>query len=555
MSVINAKDMYKDVNPTEVRAAIYCRLSKDDDDKDGDSASIQNQRDMLEQYCAVKGWEVVAVYQDDGYTGLNMNRPDFMRMIKAIERRQIDIVLTKDLSRLGRDYIQTGQLIESFFPKNNVRFIAVNDSVDTDKENNEIVPFRNLLNQMYSADVSKKVHSSYLTKAQKGQFTGCLAPFGYKKSGGNKNLLIPDEDTAPIVRTIYELAREGKGPNYIRRRLEDMQIPCPAWWNREKGLRDKTTKFERENPDTGRFIWDFITIKEILSNPVYIGDMASQKQLYKFKTGWIRDKKPDEWITVPDTHEPLVSRDTFDMVREKVKNRQRADAFGNFSIFAGLLKCGQCGCTMNIRRANQKGRERIYTCSRYNKYGVSHCSQHRIKYETLYEIVLEQIQSYARMALVDENEVIRQLSQHSRNESADGRGMIEKSIADDTARLSALDKLVVKLYEDMVGGRVSAENFDNILAKSQAEQNALRERIQNNRARIEKDAQQMDDTDRWIEIIKKYADIRELDAATLQRLIKKIVVHEDMDGTVVRQTIEIHFNFMNQPDKYKLIRK
>jgi len=555
-NTVFAKDTYTELSPSEMRAAVYCRLSKDDGESEGDSSSIQTQRAMLEHYCAQQGWAVVAVYQDDGFTGLNMNRPDMTRMLKAIERRQIDVVVTKDLSRLGRNYIQTGQLIEEFFPKNGVRYIAVNDSVDTDMDSvYDMTPFRAVMNQMYSADVSKKVHSAYVTKARSGQFTGCLAPFGYCKNPDNTSQLIPDEDTAWIVKLIFDYAKEGYGPNYIRRKLEDREIPCPAWWNRKKGLRNKFTKFERENPETRHLIWDFTTIKEILQNPVYIGAIASQKQVYKFKTGWIKDKKPHEWLIVEDMHEPLVSREVFELVQEKAKSRKRPDAFGNYSIFAGLIKCGQCGSTMNIRRANQKGNERIYTCSKYNKYGVKHCSQHRMKYDVLYSIVLEQIRSYAAKALENEDEVISQLAIQSRGDYADERALVEKAIADDTARLAAIEKLIAKLYEDMIADRISAENFNAILAKSQAEQKALRERLQHNQSRVEHERQEHDDTTRWIELIKEYADIQELDTATLQRLIKKIVIHEDLDGDIIRQTVEIHFNLKGQPDKYKLIRE
>lgn len=554
-NTLYAKDTYTDVNPSEVRAAIYCRLSKDDE-KIGESESIQNQRAMLEQYCAQQGWEVTAVYQDDGYTGLNMNRPDVNRMLKAIERRQIDVVLTKDMSRLSRDYIEIGKLVEEFFPKNSVRYIAVNDAVDSIVESStDLMPFKAVMNQMYSADVSKKVHSAYVTKARAGQFTGCLAPFGYRKNPDCPGQLIPDEDTAPIVKLIYDYAKEGNGPNYIRRKLEDREIPCPAWWNRQKGLRNKYTKFERDDPERGHLIWDFTTIKEILQNPVYIGAIASQKQVYKFKTGWIRDKQPHEWMIVEDMHEPLVSREVFELVREKAKTRKRPDAFGNYSIFAGLVKCGQCGSTMNIRRANQKGNDRIYTCSKYNKYGVRHCSQHRMKYDVLYSIVLEQIRGYAAKALENEAEILSQLAHQSQGEYDSERTLVEKAIADDTARLAAIEKVVAKLYEDMIAERISNENFNAILAKSQAEQAALRERLGRNQSRIEHERQEQDDTTRWIELIKEYADIQELDTATLQRLIKKIVIHEDLDGDIIRQTVEIHFNFKGQPDKYKLIRE
>ena len=357
------------------------------------------------------------------------------------------------------------------------------------------------------------------------------------------------------MKAIYDYAKEGYGPNYIRRKMEDEEIPCPAWWNRKKGLRNKLTKFERENPESGHLIWDFTTIKEILQNPVYIGAIASQKQVYKFKTGWIKDKKPHEWLIVEDMHEPLVSRDTFELVQEKVKHRKRPDAFGNYSIFAGLVKCGQCGSTLNIRRANQKGNERIYTCSKYNKYGVKHCSQHRMKYDVLYNIVLEQIRSYAAKALENETEIVSQLASQSQGDFDSELALIEKSIAVDTERLAAIEKLIAKLYEDMIAERISRENFDAILSKSQAEQKALRERLHHSQRRLDRDRQEQDDTTRWIELIKEYADIQELDTATLQRLIKKIVIHEDMDGSIIRQTVEIHFNFKNQPEKYKLIRE
>ena len=543
-------------NASAARAAIYCRLSKDDEGANGDSSSIQTQRDMLERYCSQQGWEVVAVYQDDGYTGLNTNRPDLTRMLKAIERKQIDVVVTKDLSRLSRNYIDTGHLLEEFFPKNSVRYVAVNDSVDTSAENIfDMTPFRAVMNQMYSADVSKKVHSAYVTKAQKGQFTGCLAPFGYMKNPENHNQLIPDEDTAWIVRLIFDYAKEGRGPNHIRRKLEDREIPTPTWWNRQKGLRNKTTKFERENPDTGRFIWDFTTIKEILENPVYIGSIASQKAVHKFKAGWIRDKKPDEWLVVEDMHEPLISREDFELVQEKVKSRQRPDAWGNFGIFAGLVKCGQCGSSMNVRKAHQKNPMYIFSCAKYTKYGVKHCTQHRMRYKTLESLILEQIRSYATKALEDEAEVIRLLAAQSQDSQNSERSAIEKSIMDDNKRFAVCEKLIAKLYEDMIADRITTDNFNALLSKTQAEQQSLRERLQSNQARLDQDRQEQNDTTRWIQLIKEYVNIQELDSTMLQRLIKKIVIHEDIGENIIRQTVEIYFNFMGQPDRYKLIRE
>lgn len=550
---MKSTNVYSDQPQTEVRAAIYCRLSKDDD-LEGESASIGNQRELLFRYCDDHGFRVCGIYQDDGFSGLSMDRPDLQKLLGDIKKGNFDVVLTKDLSRLSRNYLHTGHLIEEYFPKCNVRYIAVNDAIDSNTDN-DIAPFRYVLGELYSKDVSKKVHSAYVTKAKSGKFTGCLAPFGYKKSPSDKNQLVIDEDTAWIVKKIYEYARNGHGPNYIRRKMEDEEIPCPAWWNRQKGLRNKFTKHEQENPQSGRFIWDFTTIKEILENPVYVGSIASQKSQYKFKMGWLRDKKPEEWITIENCHEPLIERPIFDLVQEKVKHRKRPDAWGNYSIFAGILKCGQCGNSMNIRRANTNSNERIYTCSKYNKLGVAHCSQHRMKYDTLYEIVLEQIRSYGKKALADEQAAALQLQQNCSDVQVNEREIIQRSIAEDNERITALERIINRLYEDMVTERISEDNFTALLTKSQGEQTTLKNRVALNTERLNEKQQQIADTTHWISLIKEYGDIEQLDAITLNRLVRKIVIHEDMDGDIIRQTVEIHFNFMDRADKYKLIRK
>ena len=278
-------------------AALYCRLSRDDN-MDSESNSIQNQKKILQKDAKDKGYTDTIFFVDDGITGTTMKRPGFQKMIAAIEAGYISAVFVKDLSRLGRNYLQTGTLIEDFFPRHGVRYIAMNDGIDTLRENNDIAPFKNILNEMYSKDISKKVHSSYLLKAQKGEFTGCLAPFGYRKDPKDKNHLLIDEETAPIVRRLFAWALEGHGPNYIRRRLEEEKIPCPTYWNRVRGFRNVSTKWEKKDPVNGRYMWDFSVIKDILMNPVYTGAIASQKKEYRFKIGTIGEKKPEEWIVV-----------------------------------------------------------------------------------------------------------------------------------------------------------------------------------------------------------------------------------------------------------------
>jgi len=530
------------------RAAIYCRLSKDDD-LDGESASIANQRDMLEHYCEKQGWEVVEVYQDDGYTGLNMERPDLKRMIKAIERRQVNLVITKDLSRLGRNYLQTGYLIEDFFPRNGVRYIAMNDGIDTLRENNDIAPFKNILNEMYSKDISKKVHSSYLLKAQKGEFTGCVAPFGYRKDPEDKNHLLVDEETAPIVRQIFRWALEGHGPNFIRRRLEEQKVPCPTWWNRERGIRNVRTKWEKQDPVNGRYMWDFSVIKDILMNPVYAGAIASQKKDYRFKIGTIGEKKPQDWIVVEQRHEPLIDRKSFAIVQDKLKSRQRPRQNGETSLFAGLIKCGECGKSLPIRTTHAKHSQQIYACKTYGAFGKTHCSQHRVEYDTLYRLVLNKIRECASAALMDGEAIAGKLTDTCEAEQKGQREAWERSLAKDEERIEVLEKMVLRLYEDMMAGRISDTNFNLMLGRTQTEQAELKARVEEARKRLSDEAKIESDARQWIDAIQEYADITELDAATLNRLIKEIVVHERIDSDKTRHiSIEIHFNLKPIPE-------
>lgn len=532
----------------DYRAAIYCRLSKDDDLK-GESASIANQRDMLEKYCKKQGWKVAAVYQDDGYTGLNMERPSLKRMLKAVEQRQVNLVITKDLSRLGRNYLQTGYLTEDFFPRNGVRYIAMNDGIDTLLDNNDIAPFKNILNELYSKDISKKVHSSYLLKAQQGQFTGCVAPFGYRKDPANKNHLLVDEETSPIIQQIFEYALEGHGPNYIRRRLEEQKIPCPAWWNRQRGLRNVYTKWEKKDPENGSFMWDFSVIKEILMNPVYIGVIASQKVYYNFKIGVIGDKKPNEWIVVEECHEPIIDKNSFNIIQEKLKSRQRPRKNGKISLFAGLIKCGECGKALTIRSTHDKNPKKIYACKTYNSFGKKHCTQHRIDFDTLYSLVLNKIRECAKAVLFDEESTAGKLSDMCESERKTGRENLEKSLLKDKERVKVLENMIVRLYEDMAEGRINDRNFNLILGKTQKEQEELKAKIDKNSKLLSDKNQLVHDIEKWKTVIQEYANITELDAVILNRLIKEIIVHENIDDDKTRHiSIEIHFNLKPIPE-------
>ena len=532
----------------EWRVGIYCRLSKDDE-LQGESASISNQREMLTNYCKAQGFTIVDIFQDDGYTGLNMDRPGLKQALKAIEDKKINLLLTKDLSRLGRNYLETGRLMEDYFPRRGVRYIAVNDNIDTARDSNEIAPFKNILNEMYSKDISKKVHSSYLLHAKQGKYTGVVPPFGYLKDPNNKGHLIVDGETAWVVRKIFDYAMESKGSNYIRRRLEREKIACPCWWNRTRGFRNHYTKWEIKDPENGKYIWDFGIIERILQNPVYYGAIASQKADYRFKMGVIRKKKAHEWIIVENQHEPIIDRQTFDIVQTKIKKRQHPRDTDNFSLFSGLIKCGECGKALTIRKTNAKYPKDIYSCVTYNKFGKEHCTQHRVDYDVLYQLVLDRIRLLAKAALADEKSVEMRLESSYAQQARVEQEASSFAVAKAQDRIQVLDRMISRLYEDMIAGRVNEANFETLLNNVQREQTTLKEQIEAAQNKGAEEEQKIQDAKAWTELIKEYADITELDSETLNRLIKEIIVHEAIDEEKNRNiTIEIHFNFKAIPE-------
>ena len=537
---------------TEIRetwTALYARLSLDDGNV-GESMSIQSQKAILTRKAEELGIYNYQFYVDDGYSGTNFNRPSFQQMIADIEAGKVTCVITKDLSRLGRNYLESGAYIEVFFPKHQVRYIAVNDGVDSANSGEmDITPFKNILNEFYSRDVSKKVKSGKYIRASQGKFMGTHAPFGYQKDPEDKNHLLVDEETAPIVRQIFRWALEGHGPNFIRRRLEEQKVPCPTWWNRERGFRNVRTKWEKKDPVNGRYMWDFSVIKDILMNPVYTGAIASQKKDYRFKIGTIGEKKPQDWIVVEERHEPLIDSKSFAIVQDKLKSRQRPRQDGETSLFAGLIKCGECGKSLTIRTTHAKHPQQIYACKTYGAFGKNHCSQHRVEYDTLYHLVLNKIRECARAALMDGEAVAGKLSDTCEAEQKGQREALERSLAKDEERIDVLEKMVLRLYEDMVAGRISEANFNLLMEKTQKEQAELKARVEEGRKKLADEIRLACDARQWVEAIQEYADITELDAATLNRLIKEIVVHESIDSDKTRHiSIEIHFNLKPIPE-------
>lgn len=524
------------------KVGIYCRLSKDDDIREGESQSIAHQREIIEEFCRRKNWAVEEVYIDDGYSGTTSNRPDLQRMLKDVEDGVINVVVTKDYSRLGRDNLFTEHLREIFFPKYKCRYVAINDNIDT-MYDDDYAPFKALFNAQYSKDISKKVHTAYVNQAQKGRFTGCVAPFGYQKDPEDATHLILDEDTAPIVRQIFDWALDGHGTAFIKRRLEANKVPCPTWWNRIRGIRNHYTKWELQDPENGKYVWDDSVIGDMLINPVYYGAIASQKKNYKFKVGVINEKKPDEWIIVENMHDPIVDQSDFEIVQEKIESRKCSRGDGTTSLFAGLIKCGECGKALTIRKTNAKNPQDIYACVTYNRHGKNHCTQHRVEFDTLYNVVFDEIKELAQET-VDSADVVEDLAEAYENEKREQKELLERNIAKAKDRLQVLERMTVKAYEDLMANVLPEDMFNRMMESTRTETEELQKQIAHNERKLVRNDSEEGNARKWIDLIKDYADIKELDQDTLNRIVKQIVVHEEISKDGDRNiTMEIHYNF------------
>ncbi|MCD2492031.1 recombinase family protein [Lacrimispora sp. NSJ-141] len=366
-------------------AALYMRLSKDDSGA-GESASISSQRKMLRRYASENGFFVFGEYVDDGISGTTFNRPGFKRMIRDIENKQINMVITKDLSRLGRDYITTGRYTEVYFPSKGVRYIAVNDNYDSDDLFSDVVPFRNVINEMYARDTSRKIRTALLVRMQEGAFIGAHAPYGYERDAMDKHHLVVNEMTGTIVKEIFQKAASGVLPVQIARELNEQKIPTPAEYRcmRNPSLRIEDFSKRRE--------WTSSTIVKMLRNPVYLGHMAQRKtSKLSFKCPAAMSLPTSDWIVVENTHEPLVTYEVFEIAARRSRQRTSIQGNGFHNLFSGLARCGDCGWRMSAVSSRKKGANANLACGAYKQKGTQGCSNHFIAYDDLYGIVLSRI--------------------------------------------------------------------------------------------------------------------------------------------------------------------
>ena len=543
MAGIRAKNMIYDVGN-------YCRLSKDDG-TDNESASIATQKSILTDYVKKQGWNLVKTYVDDGYSGTNFQRPAFQEMLKDIENGLINCVITKDLSRLGRNYLDCGLYLEVFFPEHNVRYIAVNDGVDTlNKSAMDITPFRNILNEMYSADVSVKIKSAYRARFQQGKFMGTTAPYGYVKDPADHNHLLIDDKVAHVVREIFDLALAGNGNSKIRKHINKQHILRPAAYAVTQGA----TGYERhfEDNEENRYIWSENSVRGILRSPIYAGNLAGYKRIAaNMKSKKRPSKLPEEWEVIPDTHEGIVTQEEFDTVQQLITSRRLPENKGGFeNIFAGVIKCADCGYAMRAASANRRKRPDIidcvqYTCNNYGRYGNVMCTAHSIEARDLFNAVLADINRFADMAVNDEK-AVRAIERRLTETDQSRAKSLEKEKKKLNKRLAELDRLFSSLYEDKVMERITERNFEMMSGKYQKEQLEIEARLKEVTETLNDSYEKSQGVRDFLSLIRNYQGLKELDATIINALIDKILVSEReklADGTV-RQEIKIYYKFI-----------
>ena len=526
----------------DVTAFLYERLSRDDN-MDGESYSIGNQKKLLTKVAKEKGYTNLVHFFDDGISGVTMDRPGFADMIQQLEQGKAAAVFVKDLSRLGRNYIEVGRLTEEFFPNHDIRLVAVSDNIDTDEGENELAPIRNLFNEWYARDISKKRRISNKIKGNAGEPMG-QPPYGYIKDPENPKRWIVDEEAAQIVRRIYRMTLEGVGTEQIAAKLEEDGVLTPrAYWH-SKGI-NRPGKV-KDLPPTH---WNSSSVIKMLSVQEYCGDILNFKtysKSYKNKKRLENDR--ENWAIFKDVHEPIIERAVFEQVQQKRgKMRKRQAKDGERSMFSGLLVCADCGSNLHFHFNQGNPEIKYFNCSNYKGNRGTCGSTHYVRVDFLEQVVLGEIRRLTKYAGLYEDDFLKEVIGHSRQAEETERRLKEKELKSLLARDDELDGLFERIYEDNVSGKLSDDRFAKMSRRYEEEQKELSEKIKKLRSEIEKQSSRATSTDMFVSIVRKYTRARKLTPRMLNELVEKIEVYnaEKIDGEWV-QRLRIHYNCVGE---------
>ena len=526
----------------DVTAFLYERLSRDDN-MDGESYSIGNQKKLLTKVAKEKGYTNLVHFFDDGISGVTMDRPGFADMIQQLEQGKAAAVFVKDLSRLGRNYIEVGRLTEEFFPNHDIRLVAVSDNIDTDEGENELAPIRNLFNEWYARDISKKRRISNKIKGNAGEPMG-QPPYGYVKDPENPKRWIVDEEAARVVRRIYRMTLEGVGTEQIAAKLEENGVLTPrAYWH-SKGI-NRPGKV-KDLPPTH---WNSSSVIKMLSVQEYCGDILNFKtysKSYKNKKRLENDR--ENWAIFKDVHEPIIERAVFEQVQQKRgKMRKRQAKDGERSMFSGLLVCADCGSNLHFHFNQGNPEIKYFNCSNYKGNRGTCGSTHYVRVDFLEQVVLGEIRRLTKYAGLYEDDFLKEVIGHSRQAEETERRLKEKELKSLLARDDELDGLFERIYEDNVSGKLSDDRFAKMSRRYEEEQKELSEKIKKLRSEIEKQSSRATSTDMFVSIVRKYTRARKLTPRMLNELVEKIEVYnaEKIDGEWV-QRLRIHYNCVGE---------
>lgn len=518
--------------------ALYCRLSRDDE-LVGDSNSIKNQKEILGKYAKDKGFQNPQFYVDDGYSGTNFNRPDFQRLMEDVDAGLIKIIIVKDMSRLGRDYLKVGYYTEIVFPEADVRFIAISDGVDSEGgADNDFTPFRNIMNEWYAKDTSKKIKAVIRAKGVSGKHTNPLPPYGYKKDESDKQHWIVDEEAAEVVKEIFKLCMNGFGPTQIANILTKRGIDTPKIHALKMGRKVKIRP--NEMPDQ----WADQTVAAILGYEEYLGrtvNFKTKKKSYKSKKVTLMPR--EEWLIFEGTHEAIIDEQTFETVQKIRAGKQKMDRIGEPSLLSGILFCGDCGSKMYIRRQRSRPDKDYFVCSIYRKKKKSFCTAHFIQSKAIEKILLDDIRRVTKFARENEQEFLKAANKRSEREikklQTENQAELDKSLR----RMSEIDSIIKKLYEDNFSGKLSDDRFAKLSETYEAEQAELSKTIDFLKKEISVNRDESEAVTKFMKLVQKYSDIQKLDAEIVRTFIDKVFVYEAVEnGEQREQQIKIIYN-------------
>ena len=521
--------------------ALYVRLSRDDENE-GDSNSIQHQIEILTKYCKDHDISRYQIYKDDGFSGTNFKRPGFLDMIGDIEAGLVNMVIVKDMSRFGRNYLEVGLYTEIRFPEMGVRFIAVNDGVDSDDQmGNDFTPFRNIINEWYAKDTSKKIRAVFRNKGMSGQRLAVNAPYGYIK--GEDGHLLVDEETAPVVELIFQLCVEGNGPGKIARMLKEREIPTPGTITFQRT--GQTSRYFPDDPCR----WNPATVLSILGQDAYLGrttNFKTTKLSYKSKKTVINS--PDKWAVFEGTHEAIIDKETWEIVQKSREHRRRPTKMGEMGLFSGLAYCADCGAKLYHHRSITLTKEQeSYICSNYQSR--KKCTAHYIRAVVLEQLVLQNLQRVVAYAQEDENEFVRRVMENKTAVQRAEQEQAKRKLEKQERRISELDRIIQQLYEDRVSGALSAERFAKLSGGYEKEQKELKQSAKELQAIVNTIETQAVNVQSFLKIVRKYTAPTELTPALLREFVEKIVVHApDKSSGHRTQRIDVHYNFIGEID-------